>query len=216
MFELCISITPTSPCPLLPATTLLVSAPFGPFRATFYVKQSRSSYVFVPHAFAHSALLTSVPQNFDPRAATFEPTTTTAATAPGGTTATTVSQGQAAPQPHPGLAATAPPQAPAPVLATAGEGFGQLPDGGDISDPYAWPSARELARKLLDPPRQAYSVHHKRTGFIQIQLRWVLRTVGEPHFRNDKTLSRSVLKENSKLRTHGLVVDGSFLHGSHC
>ncbi|KAF2280786.1 uncharacterized protein EI97DRAFT_454031 [Westerdykella ornata] len=153
--------------------------------------------------------------SFNPRAQTFEPTTPTTPTILGGTGAAPVPhegqaasrlpQGLAEPGPPQGLAAPVPPRGPAPAAAPQGEGFGQLPDGGDISDPYAWPSARELARKLLDPPRQSYPVHHKRQGFVVIQLRWVLRVVGEPHFRNDSNLSRSVLKENSKLRTHGLA-----------
>jgi hypothetical protein len=81
--------------------------------------------------------------------------------------------------------------------------FGTLPDGGDVTDPNAWPTVDELVDKLLDPPRQSHEIHHGRKGTIIIRMTWVVKTIGEPHFENNRFISRSVLKQNSKVRTHG-------------
>jgi hypothetical protein len=81
--------------------------------------------------------------------------------------------------------------------------FGALPDGGDITDPNVWPTIDELVYKLLDPPRQAYDRYHGRHGIMIIRLSWVIKTLGEPHFENNRFISRSVLKQTSKVRTHG-------------
>ena len=82
-------------------------------------------------------------------------------------------------------------------------GMDQLPDGGDITDPKMPPTIDELVDKLLDPPATSYPGHHGHVGSIYIHLGWVQKKIGEPHFVNDKELSRSVLKPNSKIRTHG-------------
>lgn len=95
------------------------------------------------------------------------------------------------------------PQAPAFVYGDNRLGSEALPDGGDLSNPDAWPSVAELIARLLDPPRQAFDYYHGKKGAICIKLSWVVKTIGEPHFMNNPAVSRSVLRPDSKLRIWG-------------
>ncbi|KAF2003526.1 hypothetical protein P154DRAFT_405346, partial [Amniculicola lignicola CBS 123094] len=77
----------------------------------------------------------------------------------------------------------------------------------DIKDPNAWRTVDDLVTRLLDPPRESYpGPHpgHNFEGMIRIRLQWVKGAVGEQHFRLDTTLGRSVLNDESKLRTYGV------------
>ena len=82
-----------------------------------------------------------------------------------------------------------------------------------ISGPLDWPSVTELVQKLLDPPHSCFPKNYKSVNIghegkkdqIRLTLHWCKSKIGEQHFVNDPVLSRSVLRADSKVRTHGYV-----------
>ncbi|KAF2463516.1 uncharacterized protein BDR25DRAFT_383571 [Lindgomyces ingoldianus] len=75
----------------------------------------------------------------------------------------------------------------------------------DVTDPYSEPTVKELVKTLLDPPHHAYSKPGVVPNTVKIDMHWVMGRVTEKHFVRNKELGRSVLKDNSKIRTHGQV-----------
>jgi hypothetical protein len=83
-------------------------------------------------------------------------------------------------------------------------GSEQLPDGGDVSDPNAYPTVDDLIVKLLDPPNSSYFTSDN-TGMqmVRVKMTWIKGKIGEAHFEYSKEQGRSVLRQTSKIRTHG-------------
>jgi hypothetical protein len=84
----------------------------------------------------------------------------------------------------------------------------QPADAAEISDPAAYPTIHDLVARLLTPDfrASAFEEHHGQPGRVIISLRWVQSRVGERHFVNNRALGRSVLTQESKIRTHGYVL----------
>jgi hypothetical protein len=81
-----------------------------------------------------------------------------------------------------------------------------VPDD-DIKDPDAFRSLEDLVNALMFPPKNHVNpkdaqgnVMHDR---VQVRLNWVKQTVSEKHFIFDPVKGRSVLRNDSKIRTHG-------------
>jgi hypothetical protein len=79
--------------------------------------------------------------------------------------------------------------------------------GDNITDPDAYRSLAELVNLLMDPPKNQIkpkngqgNVMHDR---VQVRLDWVKRAVSEKHFIFDPAKGRSVLRNDSKIKTHG-------------
>ncbi|CAO2648766.1 Nn.00g097150.m01.CDS01 [Neocucurbitaria sp. VM-36] len=121
---------------------------------------------------------------------------------------------QSAPATLYGPAATSPPPSPPPPLPRTINNQGEpdvnlsAPDD-DIKDPLAFRSMEEIAQKLMSPPARSWAptdhtgrVLHDR---VCIRLDWVKSAVSEKHFIFDPAKRRSVLRNDSKIRTHGLA-----------
>ncbi|KAF2266263.1 hypothetical protein CC78DRAFT_615077 [Lojkania enalia] len=69
----------------------------------------------------------------------------------------------------------------------------------NISDPAAYRSVDDLVKQLRAPKESFRGP----AGF-RIPMIWVVKVVGEQHFDKDYATKWRSLKENSKLRTHGI------------
>jgi len=71
----------------------------------------------------------------------------------------------------------------------------------------AWRSCAQLVQELLSPPQSAYTASDRYDKVIldclAIQFRRVQGVLSEKHFVNDPAHGMSVLRKDSKLRTHG-------------
>jgi hypothetical protein len=79
--------------------------------------------------------------------------------------------------------------------------------GDDIKDPEAYRELTDLVDALMALPKN----HNKPKDAkgkvmqdrVQVRLDWVKKTVSEKHFIFDESKGRSVLRDDSKIRTHG-------------
>jgi hypothetical protein len=79
--------------------------------------------------------------------------------------------------------------------------------GDDIKDPEAYRELTDLVDALMALPKN----HNKPKDAkgkvmrdrVQVRLDWVKKTVSEKHFIFDENKGRSVLRNDSKIRTHG-------------
>lgn len=78
-----------------------------------------------------------------------------------------------------------------------------LLEGDNITDPNAWRSVNELVRLLLHPPYNVATNHEWSDKAVRVNLRWVMRVIHEGHFRYNADAGRPVLRDDSKLKTHG-------------
>ncbi|KAF2876165.1 hypothetical protein BDV95DRAFT_614898 [Massariosphaeria phaeospora] len=95
----------------------------------------------------------------------------------------------------------------APTFENQGPPKPLLPDD-NVTDPTAFRTVNVLVTKLLDPPYNCVDPivgGVKMAGRVKIELAWVKRTLTEAHFITNPTLGRSVLRNDSKVRTHGLA-----------
>ncbi|KAI8936085.1 hypothetical protein NX059_007584 [Plenodomus lindquistii] len=110
-----------------------------------------------------------------------------------------------------GPSLSSPPVDVLPLAATANQGSPNdslgVP-GDDISIPDAYRSIDSLVTALLQPPPKAWRPQDKDgknyKNCVRIDMQWVKATVSEKHFFLDHTLGRSVLRQDSKVRTHGV------------
>jgi hypothetical protein len=73
----------------------------------------------------------------------------------------------------------------------------------DITDPHVPPTVSTLVYKLLDPPKNSFVASKDGTQSVKIPLVWLKKTLSEAHFEPNKALGRSILRADSKVRTHG-------------
>jgi hypothetical protein len=69
----------------------------------------------------------------------------------------------------------------------------------DICDPDAHRTIQDLVKILMNPHKSAY-----KDASVIIKMEWVKRVISEKHFIFDPSKHRSVLRNDSKIRTHGL------------
>ncbi|KAH8731540.1 hypothetical protein GQ44DRAFT_805479, partial [Phaeosphaeriaceae sp. PMI808] len=81
--------------------------------------------------------------------------------------------------------------------------------GDDIKNPGAWRTLDSLVAALMAPSKSAYNVKDSLGNVMHdrvlIRLEWVKKTVSEKHFVLDSVRGRSILRYDSKLRTHGKI-----------
>ncbi|KAJ4370742.1 hypothetical protein N0V83_005263 [Neocucurbitaria cava] len=79
----------------------------------------------------------------------------------------------------------------------------------DIKNPLAFRTLEEIVQKLLNPPARSWQPTDNTGMVLQdrvcLRLDWVKSIVSEKHFIFDPARSRSVLRNDSKIRTHGLA-----------
>jgi hypothetical protein len=79
--------------------------------------------------------------------------------------------------------------------------------GDNIKDPDEWKSCNYLVGQLMSLPNAMKFPKGPGGEVMQdrvmIKLEWVKKTVTEKHFIFNPAMSRSVLRNDSKLRTHG-------------
>ncbi|KAH7073106.1 hypothetical protein BKA63DRAFT_492425 [Paraphoma chrysanthemicola] len=79
--------------------------------------------------------------------------------------------------------------------------------GDNIKDPDAWKTCEDLVNRLMNLPNAMKNPKgpggENMQDRVMIKLDWVKKTVTEKHFIFNPALNRSVLRNDSKLRTHG-------------
>jgi hypothetical protein len=79
--------------------------------------------------------------------------------------------------------------------------------GDDIKDPDAYRSLADLIDALMVLPKSHNKPKDAKGNVmqdrVQVRLDWVKKTVSEKHFIFDENKHRSVLRNDSKIRTHG-------------
>ncbi|KAF2793098.1 hypothetical protein K505DRAFT_338105 [Melanomma pulvis-pyrius CBS 109.77] len=78
----------------------------------------------------------------------------------------------------------------------------------NVTDPDQYRTVDELVRLLLDPPRRCKNPifrSQRQVGKVRIDMQFVQSTLTEAHMRQNVELGRMILKDESKVKTHGQV-----------
>lgn len=76
----------------------------------------------------------------------------------------------------------------------------------NVTDPNQYRTVDELVSLLLDPPRRCKNPifrGQRQVGKVRIDMQFVQHILTEAHLRQNVGLGRMVLKDESKVRTHG-------------
>ncbi|KAH7391697.1 hypothetical protein BKA66DRAFT_607264 [Pyrenochaeta sp. MPI-SDFR-AT-0127] len=83
-----------------------------------------------------------------------------------------------------------------------------LTEGADVVDPNSEPTLNSIVGKLLNPRSSGFYMgprsYKPGNGIVCFTSEWVVRIIGLQHFKLELKNSRFIVKDNSKLKIHGL------------